>query len=110
MEIIKRDRLPWSDIAHELVGSEHDLDISILFVDAAPGEGPALHRHEYPEVFVVLEGEATFTLGGERANVRAGEIVIGPAGLPHAFVNSGNGPLLQIDIHLSPSPSTEWLE
>ena len=28
----------------------------------------------------------------------------------HSFVNSGNGPLRQIDIHLSPNFSTEWLE
>ena len=110
MEIIERDQLPWSDIAHELVGAEHGLDVTILFVDAGPGEGPALHRHQYAEVFVVLEGEATFTVGEERKAVRAGEIVIGPAGQPHAFVNSGTGALRQIDIHLSPSPRTEWLE
>jgi mannose-6-phosphate isomerase-like protein (cupin superfamily) len=111
MQIINRDQLPWDDIAHELLGADHGLDITILFVDAAPpGEGPALHRHPYPEVFVVLEGEASFTVGGQEATAHAGDILIGPAGQPHAFVNSGTAPLRQIDIHLSPSPSTEWLE
>jgi mannose-6-phosphate isomerase-like protein (cupin superfamily) len=110
MQIIKRDQLPWSEIAHELVGTEHGLDITILFVEAAPGEGPALHHHPYPEVFVVLEGEATFTVDGEEQNVRPGDIIVAPAQQPHAFVNSGIGPLRQIDIHLSASFSTEWLE
>jgi mannose-6-phosphate isomerase-like protein (cupin superfamily) len=42
--------------------------------------------------------------------MRAGDILVAHAGQPHAFVNSGTGPLRQIDIHLSPSFSTEWLE
>jgi mannose-6-phosphate isomerase-like protein (cupin superfamily) len=110
MDIIKQDELPWSAIAHELVGAEHGLDITLLFVDAEPGRGPRLHRHPYAEVFIVQEGEATFTVDGEQQEVRAGEILVARAGQAHAFVNSGSGPLRQVDIHLSPTFSTEWLE
>lgn len=39
----------------------------------------------------------------------AGDIVVVPAGQPHCFVNSGSGPLRQIDVHLSPRYVTEWL-
>ncbi|HET6548328.1 MAG TPA: cupin domain-containing protein, partial [Solirubrobacter sp.] len=85
------------------------IDITILFVDAPPGRGPSLHRHPYAEVLIVQEGEATFTLGEEEREVRAGDIVVAHANQPHAFVNTGDGPLKQIDIHLSPSFSTEWL-
>jgi mannose-6-phosphate isomerase-like protein (cupin superfamily) len=109
MTVISRDQLPWSAIAHELVGAEHGIDITILFVDAPPGRGPSLHRHPYVEVLIVQEGEATFTLGDEQREVRAGDIVVAHADQPHAFVNTGSGPLRQIDIHLSPSFSTEWL-
>ena len=35
--------------------------------------------------------------------------MIAPAGAAHRFVNTGDGPLKQIDIHVSPSFSTEWL-
>jgi hypothetical protein len=28
---------------------------------------------------------------------------------PHAFVNTGDGPLRQVDIHVSPHFATEWL-
>jgi quercetin dioxygenase-like cupin family protein len=107
---IKIQGLPWSAIAHELVGAEHDLPITILFVDAEPGRGPALHRHPYGEVFIVQEGEATFTVDGTQIEARAGDTVVARPNQAHAFVNTGSGPLRQVDIHLSPTFSTEWLE
>ena len=110
MDIIKQDDLPWSSIARELVGAQHGLGITLLFVDAPPGRGPALHRHPYAEVFIVQEGQATFTVDGEQQEVRAGDILVAHANQAHAFVNSGDGPLRQVDIHLSPSFSTEWLD
>ena len=110
MTVIRVEDLPWSDIARELVGAEHGLDVTILFVDAQPGRGPALHRHPYAEVFIVQEGEATFTLDDATVSARKGDILVARPNQPHAFVNSGSGPLRQIDIHLSASFSTEWLD
>ena len=110
MTVIRVEDLPWSDIARELVGAEHGLGVTILFVDAQPGRGPALHRHPYAEVFIVQEGEATFTLDDATVSARAGDILVAQPTRPHAFVNSGSGPLHQIDIHLSASFSTEWLD
>lgn len=110
MQILKQDHLPWSEIAHELVGSEHDIGITLLFIDAEPGRGPALHRHPYAEIFIVQAGQATFTIDGEQHEASAGEILIAHPNQAHAFVNSGAGSLRQIDIHLSPSFETEWLQ
>jgi mannose-6-phosphate isomerase-like protein (cupin superfamily) len=42
--------------------------------------------------------------------VGAGEVVIVSPEHPHAFVNSGDGPLRQIDVHLSGHFVTDWLE
>jgi quercetin dioxygenase-like cupin family protein len=109
MEMIKQEQLPWSEIARELVGAEHGLDITIVFVDAEPGRGVAMHRHPYAEVFIVLEGQATFTVSGAQEQARAGDILVASANEPHSFVNSGTGRLRQIDIHLSPIFNTEWL-
>jgi mannose-6-phosphate isomerase-like protein (cupin superfamily) len=110
VRVLKRDELPLTDIARELVGADHGgLGVCLIFVDAAPGEGPALHRHPYEEVFVTIEGEATVVAGDEEIRVGAGDVVIVPADTAHAFTNSGAGRLRQIDIHLSPSFSTEWL-
>ena len=93
------------------VGRQHgDLGVCIIFVDAPPGRGPGLHKHPYEEVFIVQEGRGTFTVGEEEIEAGPGDILIVPAGEPHAFVNSGDGPLRQIDIHVSPHFDTEWLE
>ncbi|HEX2125464.1 MAG TPA: cupin domain-containing protein [Thermoleophilaceae bacterium] len=105
MQIVKQSQLP----ERELEGAEHGAGVSIILVDAQPGRGPALHKHAYEEVFVVQEGRATFTAGDEEREVGAGEIVIVPANTPHRFVNSGDGPLRQVAIHVSPRFATEWL-
>jgi mannose-6-phosphate isomerase-like protein (cupin superfamily) len=110
MTVINRDALPFSRIASELVGSEHGAGVCLLFVDAPPGDGPGLHRHPYEELFVIQEGRCTFFVGDDEFETGAGDIVIAPAGVPHRFVNSGDGPLRQLDIHVSPVFSTEWLD
>jgi mannose-6-phosphate isomerase-like protein (cupin superfamily) len=61
-------------------------------------------------VFVVQQGRAPFFLDNEQHEVRAGQIVVVPAGRAHRFVNSGDEPLRQVDIHASPHFITEWLE
>ena len=109
VRVVKQEQLPLSNIARELVGADHDVDVCIIFVDAPPGRGPSLHRHPYAEVFIVQEGTGTFVLGDEERELGPGEIAIAPAGMPHAFTNTGDGPLRQIDIHLSRNFDTEWL-
>jgi quercetin dioxygenase-like cupin family protein len=93
----------------EAQGQEIGAGISVIAVDSQPGDGPALHRHAYTEVFVVLEGQATFTLGDEQRVVVAGGVAVAPAGVPHRFVNSGPGRLVQVDIHEHDHFVTEWL-
>jgi mannose-6-phosphate isomerase-like protein (cupin superfamily) len=108
--VVALDELPATATARELVGADHGgAGVCLIFVDAPPGHGPALHRHPYQEVFVVQEGEATFVVDGEERVVRAGEVAIVPAGVAHSFVNSGDGPLRQLDIHVSPAFDTKWL-
>ena len=105
MQIVKQSQLP----ERELEGADHGAGVSIILVDAGPGRGPALHKHPYEEVFIVQEGRATFTAGDEEREVSAGAIVIVPGGTPHRFVNSGDRPLRQVAIHVSPRFATEWL-
>jgi mannose-6-phosphate isomerase-like protein (cupin superfamily) len=109
MSVLSLEELAFGNFARELVGADHDIDVCLIFVDAAPGQGPSPHRHPYAEVFVMLEGTAAFVLGDEERTVGPGEIVIAPPGVPHAFTNVGDGPLRQVDIHLSGTFSTEWL-
>lgn len=71
-----------------------------------PGQGPALHVHPYDEVFVIQQGRARFFVGNEIIDAEAGETVLGPAGVPHRFINLGPGRLQTLDIHLSP----RWIQ
>jgi mannose-6-phosphate isomerase-like protein (cupin superfamily) len=110
IRVVKQEELPWSRIARELVGADHGSGLCVIFVDAEPGRGPSLHTHPYEEVLIILEGQATLDDGQARREVAVGDVVLIPAGQPHGFVNSGEERLRQIDIHVSPSFSTEWLE
>src|ERR687891_1159379 len=85
--------------AGEFQGRILGASVSVIVVDAPPGDGPRLHRHPYEEVFVVQEGSATFTAGDDVIEARGGQVVVVAAGVAHKFVNSGDGRLRQVDIH-----------
>ncbi len=53
-----------------------------------PGGGPPPHRHDFEEMFTILEGEIEFTFRGAKSVVRAGETANIPANAPHQFRNS----------------------
>ena len=92
-------------------GADHGgAAVSFFMVDAAPGEGPRLHRHPYDEVFLVHEGEATFTVGDESIQAHRGQVVMGPRQVPHKFRNSGLGRLRMTTIHPSQRVIMEWRE
>lgn len=104
------DELPHNQHAHEFVGADHgDVPFSVILVHAAPAAGPRLHRHPYPEVFVVESGQARFQLGDDTMVVRSGQIVVGLANVPHGFTNIGTEPLHLTAIHGAAAFDTEWL-
>lgn len=49
--------------------------------------GPGPHRHDFEEMFYLLDGEIEFTFRGETQVVRAGMTVNIPANAPHFFKN-----------------------
>jgi len=58
-----------------------------------PGGGPPPHRHDFEEMFTLLEGEIEFTFRGATSIVRAGETVNIPANAPHSFRNASGHPV-----------------
>src|SRR6476469_8674986 len=50
-----------------------------------PGGGPPPHRHDFEEMFHVLEGEVEVLFRGAKSTARAGETVNIPANALHAF-------------------------
>ena len=51
------------------------------------GGGPPPHRHDFEEMFTLLEGELEFTFRGISQIVRAGSTINVPANAPHSFRN-----------------------
>jgi quercetin dioxygenase-like cupin family protein len=51
------------------------------------GSGPPPHRHDFEEMFSLLEGELEFTFRGKTQTVKAPATVNIPANAPHQFVN-----------------------
>ena len=57
-----------------------------------PGGGPPPHRHDFEEMFTVLDGEVLVTFRGQTTVARAGETINVPSNAPHAFTNAGDAP------------------
>jgi quercetin dioxygenase-like cupin family protein len=51
------------------------------------GSGPPAHRHDFEEMFTLLDGELEFTFRGETQTVRAPSTINIPANAPHVFKN-----------------------
>ena len=109
--ILNRADLPHDNSTFDFEGQRYDnTDVSFIWVNMPPGESVRLHKHAYKEIFIILEGAATYTIDSTTLTVEAGHIVIVPADTPHKFVNSGGTRLKQIDIHVSKHILTQWLE
>ncbi len=55
-----------------------------------PGGGPPPHRHDFEEMFTLLEGELHFTFRGETLKAGAGSTINIPSNAPHSFRNNSD--------------------
>jgi len=95
---------PDSDPSHKhvaVVGDTYTILISgrqtagqyaLIDMYVPPGGGPPPHRHDFEEMFHVLEGEVEIMFRGTRSIAHAGETVNIPANAPHAFKNVSDRP------------------
>ena len=70
-----------------LSGAETNGRYCLIDMDVPYCGGPGPHRHDFEEMFTLLEGEIEFTFRGEKTVVRAGMTVNIPANAPHFFTN-----------------------
>jgi quercetin dioxygenase-like cupin family protein len=94
----------------EFQGGAYGSDVSFILVDAAPSEGPALHRHPYSETFAVQAGRGRFEVGGRAIEAEAGDVLVVPPETAHGFRALGPERLRLIAIHAAPRFDTTWLE
>lgn len=70
-----------------LSGEQTDGRYCLIEMRVPPGGGPPPHRHDFEEMFTILEGQIRFTFRGEDVVVSAGQTVNIPANAPHFFRN-----------------------
>ena len=100
------DRSQWAERPDvwqgEFEGGQFGAKASVMFYTTEKiGHGPPLHRHPYDEIFIIRQGRALFTVGAEQLEASAGQVVFGPANVPHKFINLGPGLLETTDIHVT---------
>jgi quercetin dioxygenase-like cupin family protein len=63
---------------------------SLIDMLVPPGGGPPPHRHDFEEMFTILDGEIELNFRGEAQRANAGSTVNIPANAPHSFKNTSN--------------------
>jgi quercetin dioxygenase-like cupin family protein len=69
-------------------GAETDGRYCLIDMLVPDGGGPPPHRHDFEEMFSLLEGALEFTFRGKTQTVKAPMTVNIPANAPHQFKNS----------------------
>ncbi|NPV89404.1 MAG: cupin domain-containing protein [Firmicutes bacterium] len=87
MEIVRIADIPAKGTPRGVQGrSLVDLpDVSVMNLILSAGDKVPEHVTPVDVLFHVLEGEGTVIIGEEKAKVKAGEIIISPANIPHAL-------------------------
>lgn len=68
-----------------------------------PGQEHASHVHPgQDKLYYILEGGGEAQVGPERRAVRAGDLVLAPAGVAHAMRNTGSQPLVVLVVFAPP--------
>ncbi|GAA2667560.1 MULTISPECIES: cupin domain-containing protein [Actinosynnema] len=75
-----------------ITGEQTNGQYCLIEMRVPDGGGPPPHRHDFEEMFTVLEGEIEFTFRGEKHVVPAGTTINIPANAPHNFRNTSGAP------------------
>jgi uncharacterized cupin superfamily protein len=73
-----------------------------------PGKATCPYHFHYAqeEMFIILQGEGTLRVAGERVPVRAGDVIAIPPGpaYPHQLINTSDATLTYLSISTQESP------
>ena len=73
---------------------------TFAIIEIAAGRELEEHIHaDEDDAFYIMEGEMTFTLGGEEVGAPPGTFVLVPPGVVHSFRNDGTAAVRMLNIH-----------
>lgn len=84
----------WDDIVARTVSGDH---IDLAIVELAPGSIVPEHRHDNEQLGLLIEGSATFRIGGETRELGPGAIWRITGGTPHE-VRAGDRGAVVVDV------------
>ena len=78
----------WNGVTARVVNGER---MTLAAVDLEPGAVVAEHHHENEQLGFVIQGTLTFTIGGEKRELCAGDTYSIPSNVPHDAVAGPEG-------------------
>ena len=97
----------YSQFSAEKMKKQNIFQSSRFFCDVycfEPGQEQKGHVHaDQDKVYMVLEGQGTFRVGGETRILEEGQGTMAPAGEEHGVVNHTNG-RLRVLVFMAPNP------
>lgn len=82
----------WGSISWLTDGARDGVDVTVGYVEIAPGQANPLHVHRTcSETLVLLEGRLRHVVGDDEVALAAGDVLVVPAGMAHRAANSGSG-------------------
>ena len=98
----------YSQFSHEKMKKNNIFQTSRFFCDVycfEPGQEQKGHVHgDQDKVYLVLEGQGTFTVGSDTQVLGPGQGTLAPAGEPHGVTNHTNA-RLKVLVFVAPNPS-----
>jgi quercetin dioxygenase-like cupin family protein len=102
--ITPADHAVWK---HDGMGKSTLFESSHLLVGLnafEPGQAHPLHAHDgMDKLYYVVGGLGVFLLNGRELEMRAGQLLVAPSGVPHGIRNTGEERLLVLAV-LAPAP------
>lgn len=77
-------------------------DTAVVYFEIQPGDRLATHTDSAEEVLYIVAGEAEAEVGEERGSVRAGDLAVIPAMVPHGLINVGEEPVKVVGFFCEP--------
>jgi mannose-6-phosphate isomerase-like protein (cupin superfamily) len=71
-------------------------ELSVTWVDVAPGSEQKPHSHDPQQVYVITRGQGRMKVGDDERDVTEGQMVFIPPNQEHGIVNTGDQTLTYI--------------
>ena len=82
-------------------------ELSVTWVDVAPGSGQQPHSHDPQQVYVIIRGTGRMRIGVDERDVREGHLAFIPPNTEHGIVNTGEDTLTYISAATPAFPVTD---